>query len=164
MKKPTTIKDEESFRKYVHATGEELGFHVSHIESHATSAGIPDLTMYREHVDLWLEIKFVRSDGRVILRPTQRTWLRERAAKGGECWVMYYQDGYVRVMRGGTAANLTPKDSQWSWPVRFPIDRLPELLEQLWALQTGVEYPVKADLDSPECVALRHQQYARMQG
>ena len=107
------MNSEDDFRRAViQAAGSKV--HVSHIESHQSSAGIPDLNLYGLGQDLWLELKVVK-EGHVRMRPTQRKWHRDRAERGGPSWVAVLNpvDGHVLVVRGATAAMLATGLLDW---------------------------------------------------
>lgn len=120
MKKPTTIKNEIDFRRWLHVTGEELGYHVSHIESPQTSPGIPDLNLAHSGLDIWLECKVWR-DG-IHMLPSQRRWHRARKLTGGESFVVCWIDGYMTLLPGHVAAGLSPVAQQWRWGHRYRME------------------------------------------
>lgn len=107
------MNSEDEFRRAVIAAAGSKA-HVSHIESHQSSAGIPDLNLYGLGQDLWLELKVVK-EGHVRMRPTQRKWHRDRAERGGPSWVAVLNpvDGHVLVVRGAVAAALATGVLEW---------------------------------------------------
>ena len=126
MKKPKKIYNENDFRKYIHATAEECGWHVDHIESPLTSPGVVDLILSRNNLSLWLEVKVWR-DG-IHMLPSQKKWHRSRAAVNCMASVICFIDGAIYVTPGDTAADLTPCDPIWTSGFRFELDRLHEML------------------------------------
>lgn len=100
---------EDRFRQVVIDEAKRLGAQVSHIESHQTSAGIPDLNIFLDLVDVWLELKVRDSKGKFKLRPTQRKWHRDRETAGGESWVMIYdpRNEQVQLYPGTKAEDPT---------------------------------------------------------
>ena len=120
MKKPTTIRNETDFRRWLHVSAEELGYHVSHIESPQTSPGIPDLNLGKHGLDTWIEVKVWR-DG-IHMLPSQRRWHRARKITGGVSFVVCYIDGYYTLHTGHVAADLSPISQQWRWGHRYSMD------------------------------------------
>lgn len=108
------MNTEDAFRRAVIDRAEQWGAHVSHIESHQTSAGAPDLNVWSHNRDLWLELKLVKR-GLVTLRPTQKKWHRERFEAGGQSWVAVLdpETQRVLVLRGEVAATLPPGLASW---------------------------------------------------
>lgn len=106
---------EEDFRKHVMKVAEAANFHVSWVEAHLSAAGIPDLNVYRNGVDVWLELKVIK-DGYVRMRPTQKRWHKDRAAKGGKSWVLALNrvTGDILVIPGNIAADLDGRVHGWS--------------------------------------------------
>ena len=106
--------NEIEFRRAVVAVAEANGGHVSHIESHLSSAGIPDLNIFMDGTDLWVELKVIKK-GQVKMRPTQRRWHNDRHKTDGESWVAVLdpekQD--ILILRGHTAAALPPDAKAW---------------------------------------------------
>lgn len=108
------MNNEDDFRRGVVRQAEQWGAHVTHIESHQTSAGVTDLNIWAFNRDLWLELKVVKR-GTVKLRPTQKKWHRERAEAGGQSWVAVLdpKTQHVLVLRGEAAATLPPGLASW---------------------------------------------------
>jgi len=90
------IVTEADFRKHMTGLAKILGGHVSNIESHLTSAGIPDMNVWIDGVELWLELKMYGP--KCHLRPTQRKWHKERKAAGGRSWVLVYVPGEESIV------------------------------------------------------------------
>jgi len=120
MKKPTTINNENDFRRFLHISAEEMGYHVSHIESPQTSPGIPDLNLAKAGQDIWLEVKVWR-DG-IHMLPSQRRWHRARRLIGGASFVVCWIDSYYTLLPGHIAADLSPISQQWRWGHRYSMD------------------------------------------
>jgi len=72
---------ETRLRKYVLDNIEHVG-HWSKVESHDTSAGIPDLNHCISGAEGWLELKFGNEVKPPKLRPTQCAWFRRRTKMG----------------------------------------------------------------------------------
>lgn len=108
------IVSEDCFRRHVVSFAEKDGYHVSHIESHLTSAGIPDLNLFKGQRDVWLELKIIK-DGKVKLRPTQKKWHRERAEKRGISWVFVLDTKTQDILwlSGRVAASLDSDAGAW---------------------------------------------------
>ena len=81
-----TITEEKSLRVAVSEKARLMGFHVSNIESHSSSAGIPDINLAIGHVDIWLELKAFGVRWPMKIRSTQRKWHRERYEANGLSW------------------------------------------------------------------------------
>jgi hypothetical protein len=123
------MSSETAFRRWFESEAKSLGYHVSHIESHQTSSGIPDLNLHRNGTDLWLELKVWR-DGYHML-PSQRRWHRARAMAGGRSYVICYREDFMYVLPGEFAATLTPKAREWEKGDRYPRLDLIGLLVRL---------------------------------
>lgn len=130
MKKPTTIKNENDFRRWLHVTAEDMGYHVSHIESPSTSPGIPDLNLAKEGTDLWLECKVWREG--IHMLPSQRRWHRARRFIGGASFVICYIDGYITLLPGHLAADLSPVSPHWRYGPRYTLDDSVLLFRVIW--------------------------------
>lgn len=104
---------EDDFRRALIGWAEKSGWHVTHLESHQTSAGVPDLNLCKGLVDMWLELKVEKPKG-ITLRPTQKKWHRDRARARGVSWVIVLMDdGGILVVPGERAAGLTAAVSDW---------------------------------------------------
>lgn len=112
------LVSEDDFRRHMIKLLEQHGYHVSHIESHLTSAGIPDLNAWKgrwpEGRDLWLELKIIK-DNKVKMRPTQRAWHKKRAEAGGHSWVLVLDPKRQDVLwlSGDRAAALPAAAEAW---------------------------------------------------
>ena len=142
MKKPKKIRDENDFRRLIHATAEEQGWHVDHIESPLTSPGIVDLILSRNGLTLWLECKVWR-DG-IHMLPSQRRWHLSKAKAGCLASVICYIDGGIYVTPGDTAADLTPCDPIWQSGFRFELDRLPQMLAGVEMIREPYSPPLQS--------------------
>lgn len=69
-------------------TAIDSDIHISEVESHISSPGIPDLDVCSQGKEIHLEIK--HSDNGVMpsIRPTQKKWFNRRVAAGGKPWVL----------------------------------------------------------------------------
>lgn len=76
-----------------------MGFHVSQIESHDTSAGIPDTHYFGHSTDGFIELKVAKINGSVAIRNTQKAWFRDRIKAGGyhQYLLVGFDNGYDRV-------------------------------------------------------------------
>lgn len=108
-----SIKSEDQFRRHVIDVALGQNFHVTHVESPVTSAGVPDLNLART-LDCWVELKVVKHEC-VKMRPTQKRWHRERFEHDGKSWVMTFDPDSetVLVTPGRVAWNLGPGISEW---------------------------------------------------
>lgn len=63
--------------------------HLSWIESHATASGFPDLELCYKGRSTQVELKIVKDDGKIVIRPSQYRWFKDRVkAQGDACmWV-----------------------------------------------------------------------------
>ena len=126
------ITCEDDFRRYV---GECAGnAHVSHIESHLTSAGIPDLNICIGGYDLWIELKVMSNRKLPKMRPTQRKWHIDRAENGGVSWVMVLDLDLmdVLIIPGNVAAGLPSKPGVWRAAAAIhPFMEMPKTLRSL---------------------------------
>ena len=62
-------------------------WHASRVESHSTSAGIPDVD-YCYMGDGHVELKFSNSMAVPDIRESQVRWLMKRSAHGGRCYIL----------------------------------------------------------------------------
>lgn len=118
--------NEDEFRRHSIRVAGALGAHVSHIESHESSAGIPDLNLFLMGVDLWVELKVLKN-GRVKMRPTQRRWHKDRAEHGGQSWVVCLDIATQNILTlpGDKAAALGPSEAEWKRAAA--VSNVPEL-------------------------------------
>lgn len=134
------MKAEDRFRQAVIRVAQRMGGHVTYIESHQTSAGVPDLHIFLNGADIWLELK-VAGLKKVRLRPTQRKWHRERREAGGNSWVWVLDPptGNVLQVPGHVAAGIEPAIGDWR-RVALVVQNI-ELIEQLFlSLAKGYTY------------------------
>lgn len=116
------------FRYHVLEVAEKAGFHVSHIESPVTSAGVPDLNLFHE-VDVWIELKVWNALHGVRLRPTQKLWHLRRHQAKGVSWVLVAHEGKLSLVPGEVAARMKAKDPAWTLGyLEGPTTELPRLL------------------------------------
>lgn len=74
---------EQNVRRKLGVELRRQGFHVSQIESGATSAGIPDSHYFGHNTDGFIELKVAIRDGKITIRNTQKAWFRDRIKAGG---------------------------------------------------------------------------------
>ncbi len=104
----------DSLRKYVINNMENTwGFHchISIVESHDTSPGIPDLDICINGIEARMELKFSRENNKFTLRPTQVAWFRRRnKAKGSRNFILWCQeiagDRYFHIIPGKKVPHL----------------------------------------------------------
>jgi len=111
---PIIIHDERDLRRFTERQMDGLA-HLSHIESHETSAGIPDFNIFMDGRDVWIELKVMSDKKPPKMRPTQRRWHTDRWANGGMSWVVVYDldEDVLRVIPGHTAAGLDRRVASW---------------------------------------------------
>lgn len=127
------MNTENDFRQKVIDVAEGMGAHVSHIESHQTSAGIPDLCIFLMEEDLWIELKVIKKRA-VKLRPTQKRWHADRAQCGGMSWVLVLdpETDCILVVPGAVAAGLDSRAGSWRAVAGVSnVQELPQLLMKL---------------------------------
>lgn len=118
------ITDEGDFRRYV-IDQCRSNAHVSYIESHQTSAGIPDLNVFVYGRDVWIELKVFSDNKSPKMRTTQKKWHIDRFFRGGLSWVMAYDldQKLLVVIPGNTAATLSAKAGVWRGSgILHPLD------------------------------------------
>jgi hypothetical protein len=113
-KVPPVLHNETDFRRYI-TERIKPNAHVSYIESHMTSAGIPDLNIYLRRQDIWLELKTLSDTKDPKMRNTQKRWHVNRFENKGLSWVIALDlDQMVMlVLPGNIAAGLPAKTSVW---------------------------------------------------
>lgn len=57
--------------------------HLSWVESHATSAGFPDVDCCADGQIAQIELKVEKKNGKIEIRPTQYRWMKDRLRAGG---------------------------------------------------------------------------------
>lgn len=109
------LNSESALRKALTKLIESKGGHVSNIESHVTSAGVPDMNFFLSGADVWVELKAVGSRGQIKMRPTQRKWHRDRDSVGGisHVVVLEIETGDILLVPGATAAGLDSRIQSW---------------------------------------------------
>ena len=107
------ISDEADFRRFVTECAGSA--HVSHIESHEASPGIPDLNICMRGIDIWIELKVMSSRKPPKMRATQKRWHANRYDHGGRSWVITLDldEMNLVVLPGQTAASLPAKVGIW---------------------------------------------------
>lgn len=110
------IHDEGDFRRWVIGRlHDKEPSQVSYIESHQTSAGIPDLNIFMRGKDLWIELKVLSDTKTPKMRPTQKRWHADRWHNGGFSWVLCCDLDYqvLLVLPGHVAAGMGTKQGVW---------------------------------------------------
>jgi hypothetical protein len=85
---------------------DETDWHASRVESHATSAGIPDVD-YCYHGDGHVELKFGTVLKMPRIRDTQVRWMVKRAAAGGKVLILtniVTDEGHIYLWHPGKFA------------------------------------------------------------
>lgn len=100
------------FHKLVSAEARKCGWHVSSIESHMSSPGIPDLNVFVEGIDVWVELKVCHA-GRIKMRPPQKIWHAKRAKTGGKSWVLVAMKEGILTVPGAVAGTLGHGEADW---------------------------------------------------
>ena len=115
--RPPILRDEKGFRKFVICRLEEKESpsHISYIESHETSAGIPDLNVFIQGRDVWIELKVLSDHKAPKMRPTQKRWHVDRFNAGGFSWVLVLDltHQHMLVLPGNVAAGLGSNIGVW---------------------------------------------------
>lgn len=111
---------EDKFRREFIAALEDsphLNAHVSYIESHQVTPGIPDLHVLAfGEVEAWIELKVVKCkpNDTITVRPSQKLWHRKRNKAGGKSWfVVLDKNGDILVVPGHVAIELPPRAAAW---------------------------------------------------
>ena len=111
------MEDEGDFRRYVigRVLKSEPRSQTSYIESHETSAGIPDLNIYMRGRDVWIELKVLSDTKPAKMRPTQKRWHVDRFNSGGMSWVMTLDLTQMKllIIPGNVAAGLGTNIGVW---------------------------------------------------
>jgi hypothetical protein len=124
-KLPEQFANEGHFRRWIMGYAEGMGYHVTWVESHEVSAGVPDLNICVGGIDLWIELKAMKN-GSVKMRPPQKSWHSERFARGGMSWVLVcdIENMQFLLVTGTMAASLTTNANQWrAVAVNMPMDK-----------------------------------------
>lgn len=110
------LRNESEFRRYVieQIKDNEIA-HVTYIESHLTSAGVPDLNIYMLGRDIWLELKVMTSLKGPKMRSSQKRWHIHRWNQGGKSWVLTLDmtNMELLVVPGHVGAGLGTSPSIW---------------------------------------------------
>jgi hypothetical protein len=118
------IRNEGQFRRHVIGQMAHAA-QCTHIESHETAAGVPDLNIYVQGRDVWIELKVLSDHKRPIMRPSQKRWHVDRWEHGGLSWVVAYDidNDEVLVIPGHIAAGLGTSIALWRTSgAKHPID------------------------------------------
>lgn len=76
--------------------------HLSWVESHSTSPGVPDLNYCIDGVEGWLELK----SGSFDVKASQVRWFEDRVAKGGWPLFLIEMGGIFMLVPGSKACRL----------------------------------------------------------
>lgn len=75
------MSNESTLWAYLRDGLKDNSIHLSRVESHSTSIGIPDVNFTIDGKDGWIELKFENSKG-IYLRESQYCWMRDRLRVG----------------------------------------------------------------------------------
>lgn len=100
------MRDESALRKTVKKALAGTG-HLSWVESHATSAGIPDLNYCIEGCEGWVELK----SGDFDVKATQVMWMEDRIVAGGHPIFLVEIDDAFFFVCGSQASELRKDNS-----------------------------------------------------
>lgn len=87
--------------KRMNSCGQPL--HLTWVESHATSLGIPDLNYCYYGVDGWLELK---AGPNIDIRPAQVLWMKEHIVAGGHPLFLIQWSDLFMVIPGSRASHI----------------------------------------------------------
>ena len=74
--------------------------HIQLIESEATSAGVPDVNLCHNGIEVWVELKSGRLSTSSI-KPGQYMWHTKRQRANGNTWVVHRrEDGFINLYSG----------------------------------------------------------------
>jgi hypothetical protein len=93
---------ESDMRREVVKLIESDGGHASSVESHATSAGIPDLDFCWDGLEGHIELKFWTVKNNKGLRPSQVRWFRDRIKAGGKPCLLVKTMANIFILVPGT--------------------------------------------------------------
>lgn len=93
------MNNEKALRDSLTEKLRKLRFHITHIESHQTAQGVPDIH-YLAPMNYgagWFELKHDDEfPAKLSLRNAQVFWLEDYAAHGGNCWVVLAVGGRAK--------------------------------------------------------------------
>lgn len=100
--------------------------HCDRIESHATSPGRPDVSIcLSASVSIDIELKSTDAKDairKLFVRPSQKVWMKDRAAAGGRCFILARVDWPnischepAHMLIPGNRAMFLPKGSIGGW-------------------------------------------------
>ena len=108
------MSEESRLCKYILNNVDHVG-HWSQVESHATSAGIPDLDYCIGGVTNWLELKAGTGKYLPRLRPTQCAWFRNRIKAGGNPRLLYKLNNWFGIIHAKHVPILIHAKSAVDW-------------------------------------------------
>jgi hypothetical protein len=110
---------ESRLRKYLTDNLNSFSCHMCMVESHAVSAGIPDLNYCLNGKEGWIELKWWTNTNPAQFRPTQIAWFRRRVAAGGKPLVIWGHDLGERTkfyaMEGKNVPSLARSQELKQW-------------------------------------------------
>lgn len=130
---------EKALRKYVASLIEG---HCCQVESHATANGIPDTNFCVNGVEGWVELKFVRNNDKIKVRPSQWVWAKRRIAAGGTVYFL------VRHVRGQATLHYLMKVSDLAALDVLRSDTTPAS----WAIRAKRTWAKSIDSDALNCI------------
>ncbi len=119
------------FRRQVISYLSKYG-HAVPVESLACP-GVPDVNYCLGGLEGWIELK----QGRDVLRPTQRLWIRNRLKSHGIVWLLYRGDDTCYLLDGETALLCTKPCDYLSKGSVLPLNL--ERLEQCLNSKTDID-------------------------
>ena len=133
--------------------------HFSRVESHATSAGIPDVDYCIDRVEGHLELKY--SSGKPYkTRATQVAWFRNRTRKGGRPYILAQLDlsdvSIFSIYSGikYESLHLTTQPEDWLhyamtiWRDNIDFDELIGVLRHEWLTVQPGQRKIKSNIRS----------------
>lgn len=103
------MRGESALRMSVKKALDGVG-HLSWVESHATSAGIPDLNYCINGIEGWVELKW----GNFEVKSTQVRWMEDRVNSGGFPLFLIHIDQQFFMVPGSHAQMLRTNNSETS--------------------------------------------------
>lgn len=90
--------------------------HMSEVESHLTSAGIPDVDLCIDGEEFHLEFKHSATNAPPKIRPSQVKWFKKRVAAGGNPWIVAHLEGLgVLLIPGCFVGDLIKSSRRQEW-------------------------------------------------
>lgn len=97
--------------------------HFSRVESHSTSAGIPDVDFCIKGFEGHMELKFAREKlKKNFVRSTQVKWFRDRVKAGGRPWLFALLiiggEKYYVLFKGENVGSISRETNIKEWVVK----------------------------------------------